>query len=235
MLYVPSLRRNLFSEGVIIRKFYSIVKKDTSALIYKNNKVVMSANIKENNLYELNIKTVIPDTCNLVQNSQNDMKMWHERLGHINVKQIKNMSANSVVKGLKMIDNGQSNFVCEACAYGKQCKFPFHKSERGELQPGDLVYSDVCGPMSISSIQGMRYFLLFKDAATSYRHVYFIRHKSDALETFKKYNAMIKNKFMHNVRILHTDNGTEYVNKAFMEYLEREGIVHERTAPYTPE
>ena len=46
---------------------------------------------------------------------------------------------------------------------------------------------------------------------------------------------MIKNMFLHNVRILHTDNGTEYVNKTFMEYLERERIGHERTAPFTPE
>lgn len=191
VLYVPSLRRNLFSEGVIIRKFYSIVKKDTSALIYKENKVVMSANIKENNLYELNIKTLDPESCNLVQNSQSDIKMWHEKLGHINVKQIKNMSENSVVKELKITDIGQSNFVCEACAYGKQCKFPFVLDVVGELQPGGLVYSDVCGPMSVSSIQCMRYFLLFKDAATSYRHVYFIKHKSDVTEAFKSYNGII--------------------------------------------
>ncbi|GBP45809.1 Retrovirus-related Pol polyprotein from transposon TNT 1-94 [Eumeta japonica] len=34
---------------------------------------------------------------------------------------------------------------------------------------------------------------------------------------------------------LHTDNGREYVNKVFKEYLDKEGIVHELTAPYTPE
>lgn len=235
VLYVPSLRRNLFSEGVIIKKNYTIIKKDTSALIYKDNQVVMSAKITENNLYELKIKTVIPNTCNLVQSDQSDIKVWHERLGHINLKQIKNMSVNSVVEGLTMKENEQSDFVCEACAYGKQCRFPFHKSVRGELQPGDLVYSDVCGPMSHTSIQGMRYFVLFKDAATSYRHVYFIKNKSDVMEVFKKYNAIIKNKYMHNVRMLHTDNGREYVNNMFKEYLDKEGIVHERTAPYTPE
>lgn len=235
VLYVPSLRRNLFSEGAIIRKNFTIIKKDTNALIYKNSEVVMIAKITENNLYELNIKTVIPNTCNLVQNTQSDLKMWHERLGHINLKQIKNMCSNSVVEGLKIKDNEQSDFICEACAYGKQCRLPFHKSVRGKLQPGDLVYSDVCGPMSHESIQGMKYFVLFKDAATSYRHVYFIKNKNEVMEVFKKYNAIIKNQYMHNVRVLHTDNGKEYVNKIFQEYLDREGIVHERTAPYTPE
>ena len=66
-LYVPNLRKNLFSEGVIMRKGFSIIEKGVKALIYKNEKVVMSAEIKVNNLYELNIKTVIPKTCNLVQ------------------------------------------------------------------------------------------------------------------------------------------------------------------------
>lgn len=235
VLYVPNLRRNLISEGVIMRQSYTIIKKDSSALIYKGNDLVMCARITDNNLYELKIKAVVANTCNLVQSNQNNIKIWHERLGHLNLKQIKNMRANNVVEGLTLSDSDQTDFVCEACAYGKQCRFPFHKSVRGELQPGDLVYSDICGPMSHISIQGMRYFVLFKDAATSYRHVYFIKQKSDVMEVFKKYNAMIKNKYMHSVRILHTDNGREYVNKSFEDYLNKEGIVHERTAPYTPE
>lgn len=55
VLYVPNLRRNLFSESMITRKGYSIVKKDSSAPIYKGHKVVMSAKMKLNNLYELGI------------------------------------------------------------------------------------------------------------------------------------------------------------------------------------
>lgn len=81
------------------------------------------------------------------------------------------------IKNIKLNDSDQTDFVCEACAYGKQCRFPFHKSVRGVLQPGDIVYSVICGPMTHESIQGMRYFILFKDA------------------------AIIKNKYMHNYDI----------------------------------
>lgn len=190
VLYVPNLRRNLFSEGVIMRKSYIIIKIDSGAFIYKGNDLVMCATITENNLYELKIKAVVSDTCNLVQSDQNNIKMWHERLGHVNLKQIKSMSADNVVEGLKLNNSDKTDFVCEACAYGKQCRFPFHKSIRGELQPGDLVYSDVCGPMSHTSIQGMRYFILFKDAATSYRYEYFVKHKSDVMDIFMKYNVL---------------------------------------------
>ena len=98
------------------------------------------------------------------------------------------------MEGLKIKDGSVENFTCEACAYGKQHRLPFRKSSRGELQPGDLVYSDVCGPISHTSVRGMRYFVLFKDAKTSYRHVYFMKNKSDVLVYFKIYNARIKNK-----------------------------------------
>ncbi|CAH0722004.1 unnamed protein product, partial [Brenthis ino] len=56
VLYVPKLRRNLFSEGVVTRQGYNIVKKHTDALIYKDNKIVLCASLQNNNLYELKNK-----------------------------------------------------------------------------------------------------------------------------------------------------------------------------------
>ncbi|KAL0811379.1 hypothetical protein ABMA28_009788 [Loxostege sticticalis] len=103
------------------------------------------------------------------------------------------------------------------------------------LHQGDVVYSDVCGPFNVPSVQGMKYFVIFKDAATSFRYVYFLKNKCDVLDCFKKYNAKIKNLFSHGVRVLHSDNGGEYTSKEFKEYLASEGISHELTAPYTPE
>ena len=46
---------------------------------------------------------------------------------------------------------------------------------------------------------------------------------------------MSEKKFGHTIKTLHTDNGTEYCNKEFQEYLSQNGIEHETTAPYTPE
>lgn len=44
------------------------------------------------------MKTVLPANCYLVQNDKDDIKKWHERLGHINFKEIKNMSIYNVVE-----------------------------------------------------------------------------------------------------------------------------------------
>lgn len=231
VLYVPDLRRNLFSEGVVSKQGFKIVKKDRDAMIYKDNVLVMCASLQNNNLYELKVKTVQNQACNVVQKS--NLMIWHERLGHLNIKEIQKMCKNNIITDVKLSDC--DNFVCEGCAYGKHARQPFKKSNRGHLQAGDIVYSDVCGPFSEPSVQGMRYFVIFKDGATSFRYIYFIKNKSDVLNCFIKYNAKIKTKFMHSVRTLHSDNGGEYKNVEFKEYLESEGITHELTAPYTPE
>lgn len=229
VLYVPELRRNLFSEGAATRKGYIIIKNNTEAMIMKNNVVVLMAHLTENNLFELNVKTIKKEYCNIVQT---DIKVWHERLGHLNVKELQNMCKNGVIP-VKL--TGNQDFVCEACQYGKQARRPFMKSTRGPTEPGEIVYSDVCGPIEEPSVSGMKYFVLFKDGATSYRHVYFMKHKSEVFQYFLKYNAMVVNKFKNDLQKLHTDNGCEYVNQEFKSFLESKGIQHERTAPYTPQ
>lgn len=229
VLYVPDLRRNLFSEGAATRRGYMIMKNSEKAMIMKNNVVVMMAHLTENNLYELDVKTIKQESCNVVQT---DIKVWHERLGHLNVKELQNMCKNGVIP---VTLSGNQDFICEACQYGKQARRPFCKSTRAPTQPGEIVYSDVCGPIEELSVSGMKYFVLFKDGATSYRHVYFMKHKSEVFQCFLKYNAIVKNKFQRDLHILHTDNGCEYVNKEFTSYLENKGITHERTAPYTPQ
>jgi hypothetical protein len=233
VLYVPELKKNLFSEGVITKKGFKIVKQNSVALIYKNEQVIIKAVRNMNNLYEVLMKTKIKiNECNVVQN-KSKLQTWHERLGHLNVKEILKMESINPVFGIGPLEK---DFVCEACLYGKQCRLPFKSSYRREsLKPGDLIYSDVCGPMSHPSIQGAKYFVLFKDAASSFKYVYFLKYKSDVFYYFKQFDAIVTNKFGHHTRILHTDNGREYVNKEFMEYMKKYGIEHECTAPYTPE
>lgn len=80
---------------------------------------------------------------------------------------------------------------------------------------GELIYSDVCGPFKTESVSGAKYFVLFKDDCTSYRMVYFIKHKSDVVECFKKFYNLVKNQFGYTIKVLHTDGGTEYVNQLY--------------------
>lgn len=46
---------------------------------------------------------------------------------------------------------------------------------------------------------------------------------------------MCKTMFGRNPKFIRSDNGGEYVNRQFDEYLQQEGIQQHKTAPYTPQ
>ena len=66
-----------------------------------------------------------------------------------------------LIVGVDVIDKSQVTSLpfCEACVQGKQTRKPFH----GSAEVLQLVHSDVCGPMSVASLGGARYFVTFTD------------------------------------------------------------------------
>lgn len=230
VLFIPKLKRNLFSEGIITKKGMKVVKQGDTARIYKDGELTACAIRDENNLYRMSFQTLLAETNTVVASS---LKEWHERLGHINIKTIKELITKKLVPDISLSDSNE--FFCEACIFGKQHKLPFKSNVRHQSEAGERILSDLCGPMEEPSVGGARYFILFKDECSSYRTVYFLKHKSDAIERFKEYYNLVKNKYGHKIKYLHTDNGKEYCNAEFKELLSKLGIELENTAPYTPE
>ena len=56
---------------------------------------------------------------------------------------------------------------------------------------GELIHSDVCGPMQEVSISGARYFRTFKDDFSRYRRVYFLRNKSEVKDKLKDFLSFV--------------------------------------------
>lgn len=119
---------------------------------------------------------------------------------------------------------------------GKQHKLPFKKGVQiRRNRVGELIHADLCDPMPVDSVGGSKYFLLLKDDYSCYRAVYFLRHKSDTFERFKKFENAFNNKFEYRIKTLKCDNGTEFCNNQFREHLISRGIKLETSAPYTPQ
>lgn len=72
------------------------------------------------------------------------------------------------------------------------------------------------------------------DEASGYRHVFFLRHKSNIYTKFKEFDRMVENKFGRKIQVVHADNGREYCNGDMYRYFKSRGIRMENTAPYTP-
>ncbi len=82
----------------------------------------------------------------------------------------------------------------------------------------ELVHTDVWGPASISSIRGKQYFVTFIDNHSRKVWVYFLRHKSDVFEAFKKWKAMVENETCLKIKKLRSDNGGEYEDNEFKKF-----------------
>jgi transposase InsO family protein len=65
--------------------------------------------------------------------------------------------------------------------------------------------------------------------------VYFLKNKSDAFATFKKWKAEAENQTERKLKCLRTDNGTEYKDDEFLKFCEEHCIKRHFTVRKTPQ
>jgi hypothetical protein len=67
------------------------------------------------------------ESAALAQSSAKDdnLEMWHRRLGHLNIKSVKTL--RGMVSGMDLLQShvDSSSFTCEGCIEGKQQRLPF--------------------------------------------------------------------------------------------------------------
>lgn len=236
VLYVPEVRKNLLSVGVWTTKGFELSFFGTEVQVVKNNEIIATGVKQSNEIYRMFLRLKSAENCeNEVNVSTTSFKVWHERLGHLNKQSLSELVNNELVNGVKLAN--EKDFFCDACQLGKSHRLPFKTNDQKEVRtkPGEFTHSDVCGPMSVTSLGGARFFVTFIDDASGFRHVYFIKHKSDVFDRFKEYERMITNKFGRPMKVLRSDNGREYCNGNMKDYLTSKGIRLETSAPYTPE
>ena len=85
----------------------------------------------------------------------------------------------------------------------------------------ELIHSDVCGPMSSTSLSGFEYYITFIDDFSRKTWIYFLKAKSEVFEKFKEFKALIENLSDKKIKTLRSDNGGEYTSKEFGAFLQR--------------
>ena len=129
----------------------------------------------------------------------------------------------------------RESLICDACEFAKHTRVPYPSLGLRSKKPFDVIHSDVWGPCEVHSISGHRWFVTFIDGFSLYTWHYLLKHKSDVFTVFKDLCALIENKFGNTVKVLRSDNGTEYVNQEFEQFLISKGIEHQTTCVNTPE
>lgn len=168
--------------------------------------------------------------------NQDEIIEWHKKLGHMNERDMKFAMKNDSLIGLSF-DTNCSLGDCEICIQSKLCKKPANSEEKKTCRTTkrlEIIHSDVCGPISTSSLEGKKYMVTFIDDYSRYCKVYFMKRKNEVLDKFKEFKLEVENFTESKIKCLQTDNGTEYCNEKFSSFLKENGITRRLTVPYTP-
>jgi transposase InsO family protein len=93
----------------------------------------------------------------------------------------------------------------------------------------------VWGPAPVDSYNHFKYFVTFIDDFSRTTWVYLLKGKNEVFLCFKDFFTFVENQFNAKIKIFRSDNGTEYVNKTFLEFFKSKGILHQTTCINTPE
>lgn len=150
VLYLPKIHLNLFSSNCAMDKGLKLQSDHSKCVLLKGESIV-AVGVRKNKLFELQFKVIPVQNSEVSMNSAvklSTLQLWHERLGHQNLNQVKIFLRN---RNIKFTEENVKQ-VCRGCALGKQHRASFGISESKPSAPGELIHSDVCGPMQKASI-----------------------------------------------------------------------------------
>ena len=124
--------------------------------------------------------------------------------------------------------------VCKGCAQGKNMKIMFPNSDDKAKGILDTVHSDVCGPMTTTSLSGYVYYVSFTDDFSRKTLIYFSKGKNEVFSKFKEFKALVENISEKKINIFRSDNGGEFTSSEFKTFYSEVGIKRDLSTPYNP-
>nr|GEU37710.1 hypothetical protein [Tanacetum cinerariifolium] len=242
--FVKELKFNLFSVSQMCDKKNSVLFTDTECLVLSpdfklpdENQVLLRVP-RENNMYSVNLKNIVPSgdlTCLFVNATLDESNLWHRRLGHINFKTMNKLVKGNLVRGLptKVFENDNT---CVACKKGKQHR-AFCKTKPVSFvdQPLYRLHMDLFEPTFIKSLNKKSYCLVVTDDYSRFTWVFFLTTKDETSPILKTFITGLENQHSLKVKVIRSDNGTEFKNNDLNQLCGMKGIKREFSVPKTPQ
>ncbi|GJR72336.1 putative ribonuclease H-like domain-containing protein [Tanacetum coccineum] len=193
---------------------------------------------RKDNMYSFDMKNIVPKeslTCLVAKATLDESMLWHRRLGHINFKNINKLVKDNLVRGLptKRFENDQT---CVACLKGKQHRASCKSKVLNPItKPLFMLHMDLFGPTFVSSLMHKKYCLVVTDDYSRFTWVFFLATKDETSEILKNFIKEIENLVDKKVKIIRSDNGTEFKNKVMDDFCREKGIKREYSVARTPQ
>ncbi|GJU16527.1 putative ribonuclease H-like domain-containing protein [Tanacetum coccineum] len=242
--FCKELKYNLFSVSQICDKKNNLLFTNTECLVLSSDfKLLDESQVllrvpRKDNIYSVDLKSVVPTkglTCLFAKATIDESNLWHRRLGHINFKNMNKLVRGNLVRGLpsKIFENNHS---CVACQKGKQHKASCKtKLVNSISKPLHMLHMDLFGPTNVKSLMKKSYCLVVTDDFSRFSWVFFLATKDETSGILKTFITEIENQLDYKVKVIKSDNGTEFKNSVMNQFYEMKGIKREFSVARTPQ
>ncbi|GKA43581.1 putative ribonuclease H-like domain-containing protein [Tanacetum coccineum] len=147
---------------------------------------------RKDNMYSFDMKNIVPKeslTCLVAKATLDESMLWHRRLGHINFKNINKLVKDNLVRGLPT-KRFENDQTCVACLKGKQHRASCKSKVLNPItKPLFMLHMDLFGPTF-----------------------------DETSEILKNFIKEIENLVDKKVKIIRSDNETEFKNKVMDDF-----------------
>ena len=140
------MAKNLFSASAVSKRGLTIVFEEDECHILNDHDGIMGSGKKDGKLFILDSKPMsksLHEANSAVD--EKSLELWHQRFGHLGVKNLKLLHDQKLVDGMKLNDSDGMKF-CEGCVKGKQKRNSFPKGQATcatELA-SIVMFADLC-------------------------------------------------------------------------------------------
>jgi hypothetical protein len=230
-LLIPSLSHKLLSVGQVTKELNCVVLMYSHFCLLQDilTKEIIGRGTKRGGLYYVDDISTGHVFHVSSDGRERQIRLWHQRLGHPNFGYLKHvlpeLFSSMVLSKLK----------CHTCIVAKSHRTSYLSSLNESIVSFTLVHSDVWGPSPISIVSRVRWFVIFVDDCTRMTWLYLMKNKDEVFSIFQSFHVMIQTQFSAKLRVIQSDNGSEYVNERFRTYFDHHGLIHETSCPQTPQ
>ena len=214
---VPGLQHNLLSTSQLTSKGHRITMTSENTVVSGKGFTLICSSV--NGLPILHFSPLHGQA--MVANVTGDV--WHKRLGHVNKETLRTL-------GLPV-----SPTKCSTCVEGKAKKLSFQHQEKRTTDVGELICSDICGPITPVTENGERYMQVILDDFSNFVVVRILCNKSEAGQNLITYVRHLEKQLGKPVKRIRTDCGGEFKSKELTNFATKNGIKMEYTIPYNPQ
>ena len=156
-------------------------------------------------------------------------------MGHIYLRKMNYLIHHNLVEGVN-VKGFHLNEECLSCKFGKQKKKSHPSKQVNSINlPLERLHMDLFGPVNVKSVTGEFYCLVVTDDYSRFSWVMFLEHKDETFDYLMVLFKKLENLYKLPIRRIRSDNGTEFKNNKMLEYCNEHGVLHEFSAPYTPQ